>query len=130
MEASTNPGVRKKKIPTMQKSLAILLASFQGMEILIEMKNDTEISGTLEEADRNMNSILQNAKQVTKYGVVINMDIAFINGSMIRYVHIPPEINMKKIERITDLNRGQQRRQDKKMSADEKNLNDMADIEM
>mmetsp|Transcript_17595 Transcript_17595/g.17668 ORF Transcript_17595/g.17668 Transcript_17595/m.17668 type:complete len:144 (-) Transcript_17595:341-772(-) len=102
----------RKRVPQLQKSLGVLLASFQGMHILIELKNDSEISGILEEADRGMNMVLHEARQVSRDGTVLLMDIAFVNGPKIRYVHIPSDINiskhmtqyMKKMDRISGSN--------------------------
>jgi small nuclear ribonucleoprotein (snRNP)-like protein len=82
-----------KRVPKIQKSLGILLVSLQGESVVVELKNDIEISGMLEEADENMNMTLHNAEQVFPNGKVRHLDIAFVNGSMIRYVHIAPEIN-------------------------------------
>jgi hypothetical protein len=37
----------RKRIPLIQKSLGIALVALQGMEVILEMKDDTEISGTV-----------------------------------------------------------------------------------
>lgn len=103
---------RKKRVPLIQRSLAVLVASLQGMQVVIELKNDSEISGVLEEADRGMNLTLLGATQISRHGVVISMEVAFVNGSKIRYVHIPPDINvvrhmavyMKRVERVVSSN--------------------------
>ena len=79
-------------MPKVHKSLGILLVSLQGRSIVVELKNNIEISGIVEEADDNMNLTLHNVEQVFPDGRVTHLDIAFVNGSMIRNVHIPQEI--------------------------------------
>ena len=85
-----------KKNPAIQKSLALILSSLIGMEIVIELKNNTEVTGTLEETDFNMNSVLVNASKITATGIFLNMDIVYLSGSTIRCIHIPQEINILK----------------------------------
>ncbi|CAM9505726.1 unnamed protein product [Ectocarpus sp. 12 AP-2014] len=48
------PRPRQKKTSPLEKTLAILIQSMRGNKIVVEMKNDAEISGILEETDRNM----------------------------------------------------------------------------
>lgn len=84
------------RIPLIQKSLGILLVSLQGEEVIIELKNDIEITGIIEEADENMNLTLHNVQQVFPSGYSRTMDLAFVNGTNIRYVHIPSRINAVK----------------------------------
>lgn len=54
----------KKRTPLIQKSLAIVLASLQGVQIVIELKNDNEVTGTVDETDSNMNLTLYNVREV------------------------------------------------------------------
>lgn len=84
---------KRKHIPTMQKSLAIMLLSMQGQNIVVELKNDTEITGYLEEADHGMNLTLHQAHHLFANGRERLMEIVFIHGSRIRYVHFSPQIN-------------------------------------
>lgn len=85
-------GAYVKKI---ERSLAILVQSLQGLHVVVELKNDTEISGIIENSDDVMNITFTDARQVSKAGVVLLMDVAFVSGSKIRYVHIPPSIDIK-----------------------------------
>ena len=84
------------KIPIIQKSLGILLVSLQGEEVVVELKNDIEVTGIIEEADENMNLTLHHVQQVFPSGYMRTMEIAFINGTNIRYVHISSRINAVK----------------------------------
>eukprot|EP00752_Nemacystus_decipiens_P006026 g5442.t2 len=48
------PRTSKKKVRPLERTLAILIQSMRGNRVVVEMKNDTEISGVLEETDPNM----------------------------------------------------------------------------
>jgi small nuclear ribonucleoprotein (snRNP)-like protein len=85
---ATVSGKRKKKIPRSHKSLAILISSLCGQSVVLELKNDSEVTGILEESDINMNITLREAKIISKSGVVIENDVTFISGSSILYIHL------------------------------------------
>lgn len=55
----------RKRVPLVQRSLAVVLASLQGVQVVIELKNDNEITGTVDETDSNVNVTLQNVRQVS-----------------------------------------------------------------
>ena len=81
---------------------------FTGVVVVIEMKDDSEISGILDDVDKDMNVVLSNCRQVGASGEVSESDTAHINGRKIRYVHIPPDIKpssavtnyIRKVDRI------------------------------
>ena len=60
----------------------------------IEMKNGIEVTGTIEETDGNMNLTMHQVKHVSSTGKVNFLDIAFVSGSSILYVHMPP-VNLR-----------------------------------
>eukprot|EP00600_Ochromonadales_sp_CCMP1393_P005522 CAMPEP_0174962620 /NCGR_PEP_ID=MMETSP0004_2-20121128/4879_1 /TAXON_ID=420556 /ORGANISM="Ochromonas sp., Strain CCMP1393" /LENGTH=151 /DNA_ID=CAMNT_0016211161 /DNA_START=41 /DNA_END=496 /DNA_ORIENTATION=- len=85
----------KPKLPSSRKSLAIILMSLQGTEVVIDLKNDMEVKGFVEEADRGMNLTLSNASQVNPDGSIHTASSLTVTGSTIRSVHIPPFIRME-----------------------------------
>ena len=95
--------------PTVQRSLAVVLCGLQGHRVVIELKNDVEVTGVVDSADANMNVTLRDAQQVYPDGTVVAMDVAFVQGSTVRYVHIPPAVPivkhveqyMKTVERVS-----------------------------
>ena len=76
--------------------------------MVVELKNDVEVTGIISEADRAMNLILSDTKHVFPNGTVSHSESASISGMSIRYVHFPhhikprPHLNeyIKKIDRI------------------------------
>ena len=108
----------KKRGP---KTLIVVLKSLMDMEFVIEMKNDTEILGVLDQVDDGMKSVLStsalscvsltvrshvrscimhNATQTTSKGEVQTFDLIYVLGRMIRYVHIPDHVDI-----VENLNR-------------------------
>lgn len=85
---------RKKRIPLLQKSLSIVLASLQGKQIIFELKNDTEVTGIIDSVGHGMDVYIANARVVSCSGTVELKDLMFLSGSSIRYVHFPPDLNV------------------------------------
>eukprot|EP00937_MAST-01D_sp_MAST-1D-sp2_P006908 g6908.t1 len=65
-----------------------------GFEVSVELKNDIEVQGTLEEVDDVMNLTLSHATHVRPDGVWHKMEMAFVGGRTIRYVHIPDDVDI------------------------------------
>ncbi len=87
---------RAPRVPPIKKSLAIFVASLQGVQVVVELKDDSEICGIVEESDKGMNVVLNCAKHTFSDGRVLDLDVAYINGTSIRYVHFPQTINPTK----------------------------------
>ncbi|CAM9534049.1 unnamed protein product [Ectocarpus sp. 6 AP-2014] len=125
--AGNRPPPRQKKTSPLEKTLAILIQSMRGNKIVVEMKNDAEISGILEETDRNMKAAtvllaaygltcsragpapslsMVDVRQTNPDGSVRKMDVVLVQGKMIRYVHIPDKVdaisNLQKHMRTMD----------------------------
>ena len=85
---------RKPRLPSIFNTLALTLLSLQNEKIVVELRNNTEISGIVDEVDSNMNLILTDVKYISACGEIRNMELLSVNGSNIRYVHISKEINL------------------------------------
>ena len=85
---------KKQRIPSIFSTLALTLLSLQNEKVVIELRNNTEISGVIEEVDGNMNLILTDVKSISPSGDVKLMELLSVNGTNIRYVHIAKEINL------------------------------------
>ncbi|KAM0747526.1 U6 snRNA-associated Sm-like protein LSm2 [Meredithblackwellia eburnea MCA 4105] len=60
-------------------------------EVIVELKNDVSISGTLKSVDQFLNIKLDNIKVVNeeKHPHMIAVTNCFIRGSVVRYVQLP-----------------------------------------
>ena len=85
---------KKKSIPLIQKSLAVVLTSLQGHQIIFELKNDTEVHGKIDSVGHGMDTYLSGARVIDSRGTVYEHEILFVSGVSIRYVHLPPDINI------------------------------------
>lgn len=88
------PTPKKRRIPKIRQSLAFLLESLQGTEVVVELKNDAEVRGTIEKSDFGMNVVLFNVSQIFPDGRIQQFEQMQVVGSKIRYVHIPKHINI------------------------------------
>lgn len=98
VESDGNKTVYKRapRVPPIRKSLAIFVASLQGVQVVIELKDDSEVCGIVEESDKGMNVVLNCVKHTYPDGRVLDLEVAYINGTSIRYVHFPQSINPTK----------------------------------
>ncbi|KAJ8452473.1 hypothetical protein Cgig2_000062 [Carnegiea gigantea] len=66
-----------------------------GREVVVELKNDLAIRGTLRSVDQYLNIKLENTRVVDqdKYPHMGQMSVrnCFIRGSVVRYVQLPPD---------------------------------------
>ena len=78
-------------------SMICLLKAVEGMETVVELRDEKVAEGQIDSVDGFMN---MNMSDVTlKFlltGEEKKFDSFFINGKTIRYVHIPDEVDMKR----------------------------------
>mmetsp|Transcript_12014 Transcript_12014/g.33864 ORF Transcript_12014/g.33864 Transcript_12014/m.33864 type:complete len:97 (+) Transcript_12014:261-551(+) len=67
--------------------------SLVGKQITVELKNDLAIVGTLVSVDQYLNFKLKDISvtEEDRFPHMISVKNCFIRGSVVRYVHIPPE---------------------------------------
>lgn len=65
--------------------------------MVIELKNDIEISGVIVDADPGMKVTLSDVKEVLPDGSSTTKDFMVVEGPAIRYVHLPRSINMRSL---------------------------------
>jgi small nuclear ribonucleoprotein (snRNP)-like protein len=67
--------------------------SLIGKEIIVELKNDMSLLGTLDSVDQYLNMKLMNVEvtDAEKFPHMLAVRNIFIRGSVIRYVHLPAE---------------------------------------
>ena len=83
-----SPQTRKRKEPRIERSLSIILKSLQGQKLSLELKNDHEVTGILDEVDDEMNMALSSALVTTLESSNIHTEVLNIKGTEVRYVHL------------------------------------------
>lgn len=67
--------------------------ALQGMKVVIEMRNDVAVKGTLSDVDDRMNCVIDNAVRLTPEGVKQKLEQIYVRARVIRYVHFPPAVD-------------------------------------
>uniref|UniRef100_A0A182QN48 Sm domain-containing protein n=1 Tax=Anopheles farauti TaxID=69004 RepID=A0A182QN48_9DIPT len=62
--------------------------------ILIDLRNETSVAGTIINVDGHMNICMENVVYIDQLGKQYPLDNFTIYSKYIRYIHIPEEINM------------------------------------
>ena len=60
---------KKKRVPLIYKSLSVLLYSLQGEHVVVEQKNDSEVTGVIASAGHGMDLTLADAILTSKSGI-------------------------------------------------------------
>ncbi|GAB2227787.1 hypothetical protein Droror1_Dr00009614 [Drosera rotundifolia] len=99
--SSTTAAARRlpfpRERPRTSNSTTMLFFSYfkeiVGREVVVELKNDLAIRGTLRSVDQYLNIKLENTKVVEqdKYPHMLSVRNCFIRGSVVRYVQLPPD---------------------------------------
>jgi small nuclear ribonucleoprotein len=63
-----------------------MLNNCKGKEVLINLKNDKILSGTLTAFDIHINIVLDNAKEIENDQVQKNLGLIFIRGDIITHI--------------------------------------------
>ncbi|KAL3672065.1 hypothetical protein V7S43_002729 [Phytophthora oleae] len=84
-------GRRKQRKP---RSLLLLLKSFVGLRVRIDLKNDSVLEGVVQEVVQDMDFTLLDACETKPNGNKLMLDEVFVMGKTVLYVHIPDRINI------------------------------------
>ncbi|KAI9996768.1 hypothetical protein PInf_000030 [Phytophthora infestans] len=82
---------RKRRKP---RSLLLLLKSFVGLRVRIDLKNDSVLEGVVQEVVQDMDFTLLDACETKPNGTTLMLDEVFVMGKTVLYVHIPDRINI------------------------------------
>ncbi|XP_003736982.1 U7 snRNA-associated Sm-like protein LSm10 [Galendromus occidentalis] len=81
------------------RSLLCLVQALEGRETTVDLRNETEVVGTIEVVDGRMNIQMSDAVVTMPNGSSRQFSFLHVRGRNVRYVHIPPDVNiMKTIE--------------------------------
>ncbi|EDQ89365.1 uncharacterized protein MONBRDRAFT_32429 [Monosiga brevicollis MX1] len=64
-----------------------------GKEVTVELKNDLQLNGVLKSVDQFLNIKLDSIQvaDIERYPHMMAVKNCFIRGSVVRYIHLPPE---------------------------------------
>ena len=91
------PKERRKRPRAAPKSLAAFVQALQGMPVLVETRYDMLIRGILDDADQGMNLTLSGVtvERMSNGHKQQDLPFLYLRARMVRYVHIPPQVNLK-----------------------------------
>ncbi|KAF8819612.1 putative U6 snRna-associated sm family protein Lsm2 [Cardiosporidium cionae] len=75
----------------------------KNVPVMIELKNDLQISGTLHSVDQHLNFKVNNVSvnDPEKYPHLLSVKNCFVRGSVVRYVHLPPaEVDTEQLQNL------------------------------
>lgn len=84
---------RKVRVPYAEKSLLCFVKALQGMKVVIELRDDVAMRGTLLEVDDRMNCVVGHAVRLTPEGRKQKLEEVYVKSRIIRYVHFPPAVD-------------------------------------
>jgi U6 snRNA-associated Sm-like protein LSm2 len=70
-------------------SLATFIQALEGMKLVVELRKDTVVRGTLLAADDDMNLQLADATVQPLQGTARRAEYVYLRGSSVRFVHLP-----------------------------------------
>jgi small nuclear ribonucleoprotein (snRNP)-like protein len=82
------------------RTLGVICQALVGASVVLELKNDAEVSGVVFESDMAMNMTLSSAdhaggvRYTSSRGCVSTHSEIFVKGTMLRYVHIPSHVDI------------------------------------
>lgn len=88
----------------MTSTLGIVLFSVRGKNVVLELKNDTEVHGILEEVDTFMNATVVDVKiKNVVTGTLRSFEELYVKGTSVRYVFMPKEVDLRShVRKYTD----------------------------
>jgi small nuclear ribonucleoprotein (snRNP)-like protein len=94
-EKEKEKGRKDKKRLRKKQTLTVLVEAMEGMQTKVELKNNSVVEGRLDRVEGNMSVFITRATQVNADGSILHMNLAFIPGRAIRYIHIDDRINIE-----------------------------------
>lgn len=79
-----------------KNTLICLLKAVEGKVTTVELRNENSVTGTIDHVDGFMCISMSNVCFKTMAGKMTNFESFYVQGTHIRYVHIPDEIDMRK----------------------------------
>lgn len=111
-EEAAAAGVKRKKSKQKTSGLFEIVMSFVGQRLSIELKNDDQISGVVSSSTTSMDIFLEDVQEIRGVdGSSAQLSSMIIRGNTIRYVHLPPKIDvLKQLIGLEKVEQSQKRR--------------------
>ena len=77
-------------------TLSVFLQALEGTKLVIELRRDTIVRGTLDSVDDALNLQMTDASVKTLDGATRNAANLYIRGSSVRFVHLPGNLEPAK----------------------------------
>jgi small nuclear ribonucleoprotein (snRNP)-like protein len=74
-------------------SLAVVLQALEGSRVIVELRRDTIVRGTLVSAEEGLGLHLTDASVKTVDGAVRQVASLHVRGSAVRFVHLPGNVD-------------------------------------
>ncbi|XP_015120897.1 U7 snRNA-associated Sm-like protein LSm10 [Diachasma alloeum] len=81
-----------RELHSFHNSLSVLLKAVEGHKTTVDLRNESYVHGTVEQADGFMNVVMKNCVFTDPRGDRFPFDTFFVHARNIRCVHIPPNI--------------------------------------
>ena len=86
-----------------QNTLVCLIHGLIGRKTTVELRNEDKIFGEIEDVDEYMSIDIKSATYINARGHMLKYERFYVKGNNVRYVHIPPDVDIvKTIEREID----------------------------
>lgn len=86
----------KRRLPLACRSLAIFVQSLEGRRLVIELRNDTIVRGTVDLVDDFMNLTMSDISYEPLQQPKQELPFMYIKGRNIRYIHLPSSVDPEK----------------------------------
>ncbi|KAE8745849.1 hypothetical protein FOCC_FOCC007368 [Frankliniella occidentalis] len=89
-------GMTSKEKHLTHNTLVSLLMSLKGQQTTVDLRNRSSVTGTVERCDAYMNIEMKHVLFRDASGKAHIFEYFFVHKRNLRYVHIPPQVNMRK----------------------------------
>eukprot|EP01006_Ploeotia_vitrea_P034498 TRINITY_DN65758_c9_g7_i2.p1 TRINITY_DN65758_c9_g7~~TRINITY_DN65758_c9_g7_i2.p1 ORF type:complete len:133 (+),score=61.19 TRINITY_DN65758_c9_g7_i2:128-526(+) len=91
---------RRKKLPRrirrQRATLVFFLQALVGRRVVVELRNETELRGRLDEVDERMNARMSTVSVKLVQREAVRVERLYVAGKEIRFVRIPDDVDVAK----------------------------------
>jgi len=83
----------KRRAGPLESSLAGVVVAFEGVPVVVELRNESLVKGVLDSADAQMNLHMSKVTYTKFQGAKQHLDAMYVRGTNIRMIHFPPKVD-------------------------------------